>query len=272
VLRDGGVRGVDDYLLAKLASSGVLASVSRRKIFWYTFAAVAGGLTWMMLLGLSVAHRVADAGTTGTASAIRDLMGGGALGALAMIAIYLATVAADIVNDYTGSLSLQAAGITVRRPAIALINGTAAFGFSAWFLYAPGALYDQVENLLLFFTYWISAWLGVVGLRRQPPGVQGCGRLLRVRPAAPGRPRVHCRVRGRCGVVPGAAAPPRHANPGNPAVTAAPATAASSACRDREHCQEVFAKVSLHSWRRRKLGSQRSRVTRARLSRGRSPG
>jgi purine-cytosine permease-like protein len=34
----------------------------------------------------------------------------GALGVLAMIAIYLATLAADIVNDYTGSLSLQAAG------------------------------------------------------------------------------------------------------------------------------------------------------------------
>ena len=34
----------------------------------------------------------------------------GALGVLAMIAIYLATVAADIVNDYAGSLSLQAAG------------------------------------------------------------------------------------------------------------------------------------------------------------------
>jgi purine-cytosine permease-like protein len=45
---------------------------------------------------------------------------------------------------------------------IALINGAAAFGFSAWFLYAPGALYDKVENLLLFFTYWISSWLGVV--------------------------------------------------------------------------------------------------------------
>ena len=26
----------------------------------------------------------------------------------------------------------------------------------------PGALYNKVEDLLLFFTYWISAWLGVV--------------------------------------------------------------------------------------------------------------
>jgi NCS1 family nucleobase:cation symporter-1 len=89
------IAGSDGYAWAPYAadySRYFPASVSRRKIFWYTFAAVSGGLTWMMLLGLSVAHRVADAGTIGTASAIRDLMGGGALGALAMIAIYLATV------------------------------------------------------------------------------------------------------------------------------------------------------------------------------------
>ena len=78
-------------------------------------------------------------------------MGGSVLGVLAMIAIYLATVAADVVNDYTGSLSLQAAGITVRRPVIALINGAAAFAFSAWFLYAPGALYDKVRGPNVFF-------------------------------------------------------------------------------------------------------------------------
>jgi nucleobase:cation symporter-1, NCS1 family len=116
----------------------------------------------MMLLGLSVAQRVASAGTLGTSAAIRDLVGGGFLGVVAMIAVYLATVAADVVNDYTGSLSLQAAGITLRRPVIAAINGLAAFAFSAWFLYGRGALYNKVENLLLFFTYWISAWLGVV--------------------------------------------------------------------------------------------------------------
>lgn len=167
-------QGLPAIVVGNVIGALVVASVSRRKIFWYTFAAVAGGLTWMMLLGLSVAHRVTSAGTIGTGSAIRNLMGGGALGVLAMIAIYLATVAADVVNDYTGSLSLQAAGITVRRPVIALINGAAAFGFSAWFLYAPGALYDKVENLLLFFTYWISAWLGVVVVDWVRRRGQGC--------------------------------------------------------------------------------------------------
>jgi nucleobase:cation symporter-1, NCS1 family len=159
------IAGSDGYAWAPYAadySRYFATSTSRRKIFWYTFAGVAGGLTWMMLLGLSVAQRVASAGTLGTSAAIRDLVGGGFLGVIAMIAIYLATVAADIVNDYTGSLSLQAAGITLRRPIIAAINGAAAFAFSAWFLYGRGALYNKVENLLLFFTYWISAWLGVV--------------------------------------------------------------------------------------------------------------
>src|SRR5579875_2303364 len=233
------IAGSDGYAWAPYAadySRYFPSSVSRRKIFWYTFAGIAGGLTWMMLLGLSVAQRVVNAGTIGTSAAIRDLMGGGVLGVIAMIAIYLATVAADVVNDYTGSLSLQAAGITIRRPVIALINGAAAFGFSAWFLYAPGALYDKVENLLLFFTYWISAWLGVVvvdwvrrrgrvdpllqhhrwlQLRRQPPGIPASRRVLRVRPAAPGRPWVHRGVRGRGDPVLGTAAPAGYLGPGS---------------------------------------------------------
>ncbi len=59
------IAGSDGYAWAPYAadySRYFPASVSRRKIFWYTFAAVASGLTWMMLLGLSVAHRVADRG------------------------------------------------------------------------------------------------------------------------------------------------------------------------------------------------------------------
>jgi nucleobase:cation symporter-1, NCS1 family len=159
------IAGSDGYAWAPYAadySRYFPAQTPRRKIFCYTFAGVAGGLTWMMLLGLSVAQRVASAGTLGTAAAIRGLVGGGLLGVVALIAIYLATVAADVVNDYTGSLSVQAAGLPIRRPIIAAANATAAFALSAWFLYGTGALYTKVENLLLFVVYWISAWLGVV--------------------------------------------------------------------------------------------------------------
>lgn len=159
------IAGSDGYGWAPYAadySRYLPTATSRRRIFWYTFAGIAGGLTWMMLLGLSVARNVASAGTLGTAAAIRDLVGGSVLGFAALAAIYLATLAADVVNDYTGSLSIQSAGISVRRPVAAAVNGAAGFGLSVWFLYGSGALYAKVENLLLFVTYWISAWLGVV--------------------------------------------------------------------------------------------------------------
>jgi purine-cytosine permease-like protein len=52
---------------------------------------------------------VAGAGTLGIATAIRDLVGGDFLGVIALVAIYLAAVAVDVVNDYAGSLSVQAA-------------------------------------------------------------------------------------------------------------------------------------------------------------------
>jgi NCS1 family nucleobase:cation symporter-1 len=131
------IAGSDGYAWAPYAadySRYLPARTSRRKVFWYTFAGIVGGLTWMMVL----------------------------LGVISTVAMYLATVAVDVVNDYTGSLSLQAAGLRIRRPVVAAVNGAAGFGLSAWFLYCGGALYDKVENLLLFFVYWISAWLGVL--------------------------------------------------------------------------------------------------------------
>src|SRR5205823_12981613 len=56
------------------------------------------------IFGLAVATQI-----TGTGMAdVRDIMGGGFLGALALAAVVLGTVAVDALNDYTGSLSLQA--------------------------------------------------------------------------------------------------------------------------------------------------------------------
>jgi purine-cytosine permease-like protein len=77
----------------------------------------------MMLLGLAVARKVAGAGTLGIATAIRDLVGGDFLGAIALVAIYLAAVAVDVVNDHAGSLSVQAAA---RRQAV----NAAVYGFN----------------------------------------------------------------------------------------------------------------------------------------------
>ena len=49
---------------------------------------------------------------------INALLGGGIISAMAMIAIFFGTVAVNAMNDYSGSLSLLAAGIKVWRPGL----------------------------------------------------------------------------------------------------------------------------------------------------------
>src|SRR5438034_269164 len=135
----------------------------RQQVFWNTFLGIAVASLWMEILGLAVAGKILDLGTIGTSVAIRDFIGVG-LGQVALIAIYLGTVAVNALNDYTGSLSVQAAGIRIRRPVAAFATGVASFALSLWYLYGSASLPDKAENFLLFIVYWISPWLGVVAV------------------------------------------------------------------------------------------------------------
>src|SRR5439155_24851353 len=135
----------------------------RRQVFWYTFGGIGLASLWMEILGLAVAGKILDLGTIGTSVAIRDFIGSG-LGQIALIAIYLGTVAVNALNDCTGSLSLQSAGIRIRRPVAAAVTGAASFALSLWYLYGSESLPDKAENFLLFIVYWISPWLGIVAV------------------------------------------------------------------------------------------------------------
>ena len=72
----------------------------------------------------------------------------------------LGTVAVNSLNDYTGSLSLQAAGIRVARPVSAAVVAVLGFGLTLWFHSANFA--GKFENYLLFISYWIGPWAAVV--------------------------------------------------------------------------------------------------------------
>jgi len=98
-----------------------------------------------------------------------------ALGDLALLAIAIGAVAANVLNIYSGALSFTALGIklplALRRAIVALGFGTIGF-FLAWSgLHNAGTKY---ENFLLIIAYWIAPWLAVVFcdqiLRRQSQG------------------------------------------------------------------------------------------------------
>ena len=134
------------------------ASTPPRSIFSWTFLGLFVGAVWIEILGLAV---VGALGTeTDTVHQIYNLLGGGIIGAIAMIAIFFGTVAVNSMNDYTGSLSLQAAGIRIPRPVSAGIVAVLSFLATLYLYYNNFS--STVENYLLVITYWIGPWAAIV--------------------------------------------------------------------------------------------------------------
>jgi NCS1 family nucleobase:cation symporter-1 len=133
------------------------ASTDGPRVFWWTVLGLSLGAGWIEVLGLLVADKATEGGAVDT---INTILSGSPLAALAMLAIGIGTVAVNAMNDYTGSLSLQAAGIRVPRVVSAIL--VAALGFAVTLWLNAGDLVGKVENILLFLSYWIAPWAAVV--------------------------------------------------------------------------------------------------------------
>jgi NCS1 family nucleobase:cation symporter-1 len=131
-------------------------STDGRRVFWWTVLGLSLGAGWIEVLGLLVA----DKATGGAVETINTILSGSPLAALAMLAIGIGTVAVNAMNDYTGSLSLQAAGIRVPRVVSAILVAILGFVVTLWL--NAGDLVGKVENILLFLSYWIAPWAAVV--------------------------------------------------------------------------------------------------------------
>ena len=135
------------------------SNTSTRSIFWYTLAGMTIASAWLEVLGLLVASKATGGESSQT---IYDVLGGsGAIVAsLAMVAIAIGTVAVNAMNDYTGSLSLQAAGLRIKR--IYSAATVAVLGFLFTLVLNNGDFATNFTNFLLFISYWISPFVGVV--------------------------------------------------------------------------------------------------------------
>lgn len=130
-------------------------TTSRQAIFWLTLAGVSLSSMWIEFLGLAAASLAVN----DTAGGLQHLLGGGLLGGLALVAIWIGTVAVNAMNDYSGSLSLQAAGVRVKRPYVAVVVTVLAFFLTLWL--DTGNLATKFENVLLFITYWVPPFAAI---------------------------------------------------------------------------------------------------------------
>ncbi|MHB1615622.1 MAG: purine-cytosine permease family protein [Actinomycetes bacterium] len=131
-------------------------TTSRAGVFWLTLAGLTVSSVWVEVLGLAASKIASDQ----TAAGMRTLAGGGVLGVLVLIAVAIGTVSVNAMNDYSGSLSLQAAGARILRPAVAVIVTVVAFGLTLWL--NTGDLAAKFTNILLFITYWVPCYVAVV--------------------------------------------------------------------------------------------------------------
>jgi NCS1 family nucleobase:cation symporter-1 len=134
------------------------ADSSRTQVFGFTLAGLVSAYVFVQGIGLAAASVLSDQ----TSEGVRAVMGGGVLGALALLVIALAAVGSAAMNDYSGSLALQTVGIRVRRPISALVVTVLAFALIMW-LHA-GDMSTRFTNVLLLVSYWIPAFVAVTAI------------------------------------------------------------------------------------------------------------
>jgi nucleobase:cation symporter-1, NCS1 family len=134
-------------------------NASSSRIFWWTVLGLSLSAGWLEILGLLVATKATGGESSQT---IYDVLGGDLLAKLAMVAIAVGTVAVNAMNDYTGSLSLQAAGVRIPRVYSAFVVAVLGFAFTLYLNSNVAEFAAKFTNYLLFISYWISPWAGVV--------------------------------------------------------------------------------------------------------------
>ncbi|WP_433854440.1 purine-cytosine permease family protein [Streptomyces kronopolitis] len=131
-------------------------TTSAPRMFWYSLLGMVLSFAWVQALGLWGAALFTDQ----TAGGVHKLLGGGALGAFGLLAIAAAAVCSNAMNDYSGSLALQTAGIRVPRPLAAAAAAVLGFLLVLWLHDADTTV--RFQNLLLFVGYWIPGFVGIV--------------------------------------------------------------------------------------------------------------
>ncbi|MFI8997698.1 purine-cytosine permease family protein [Streptomyces sp. NPDC053542] len=133
-------------------------SASRPRMFWYTLLGMTASYLWVQTLGLWAAGLF----TEQTAAGVQKLLGGGALGAFGLLAIAASAVCSNAMNDYSGSLALQTAGVRIPRPLAAAVAAVLGFLLVLWMHAADTTA--RFQNVLLFVGYWIPGFIGIVAI------------------------------------------------------------------------------------------------------------
>jgi len=136
------------------------ANTSSRSIFVSSFLGLTLSCVWVEGLGALLTTTAMKAvNATDVVHGVPAILGNNGLVVLGVLIIGLSTVSNNVPNDYTGGLSIQAAGIHVHRWIVTMIGGA---------LSAVGAIFflqnfaSKFQSFLLMMSYWVGAWFVLV--------------------------------------------------------------------------------------------------------------
>ncbi|MEU4084620.1 purine-cytosine permease family protein [Streptomyces aureus] len=133
-------------------------TTSRPRMFWCTLLGLVASFVAVQVLGLWGASVLTDQ----TAAGVDTLLGGGAQGAFGLLAVALAAVCSNAMNDYSGSLALQTLGVRIPRPVAAALAAGLGFPLVLWMHAADTTA--RFQNVLLFVGYWIPGFVAIVAV------------------------------------------------------------------------------------------------------------
>ncbi|MGW3662404.1 purine-cytosine permease family protein [Streptomyces sp. NPDC005141] len=131
-------------------------ATSRPRMFWCTLLGLVVSFVAVQVLGLWGASVLTDQ----TAAGVDELLGGGTAGAFGLLAVALAAVCSNAMNDYSGSLALQTLGVRIPRPVAAALAAGLGFPLVLWMHAADTTA--RFQNVLLFVGYWIPGFVAIV--------------------------------------------------------------------------------------------------------------
>ncbi|MFZ3573947.1 purine-cytosine permease family protein [Streptomyces sp. BH097] len=129
---------------------------SRKKVTGATFLGAAAAGLWMHLLGAAIGSVIFPKSPTDLVTAIAP----SAVAVLALLPLLASTVAAGVIDIYSGSLALLIADLPLRRWVSALVTGLAG-GSLAWWAGLGDTAFAHFQNFLFVMGYWVGPWLGV---------------------------------------------------------------------------------------------------------------
>ncbi len=125
-------------------------------IFWWTLGGLCTSYIWTYSIGLAGATLLSNQ----TAAGVQTLVGGGTVGVVALVIVIFGAITSNAMNDYSGSLALQASGVRLKRNWSAAFGAVVAFGMILWI--HGGNTSARFQSVLLFSAYWIAPFLAIV--------------------------------------------------------------------------------------------------------------